>query len=134
MFFEVGVLQKLCNMKTPALESLFDKTAGLKVWNFTKKRFQHRCLHVNIATAFFVEHLRWLLMLIWYGNCYWGSIGHLFLIKNTMSDGSPEYVLYIPVETIPRRFCWLTCRKQKLAQRKTLQQGLFVLISGFRQI
>ena len=33
------------------------------------------------------------------------------------------------------RFCWLTCRRQKLVQSKILQQGLFVLVSPchFRQ-
>ena len=31
------------HMKTPVLESLFNKFAGLKVYNFTKKRLQHRC-------------------------------------------------------------------------------------------
>ena len=54
--------------KTPVLESLFDKAAGLKAFNFIKKRVQHRRFPVNIAkslkTAFFVEHLRCPLLLI----------------------------------------------------------------------
>ena len=33
----------------PALESLFNKIAGLKACNFIKKRFQHRSFPVNIA-------------------------------------------------------------------------------------
>ena len=36
-------------MKIAVLESLFNKIAGLKAWNFVKKRFQHRCFAVNIA-------------------------------------------------------------------------------------
>ena len=35
--------------KTPVLESRFDKVAGLKVCNFTKKRLQPRCFPANIA-------------------------------------------------------------------------------------
>ena len=47
---------------------------------------------------------------------------------------SLDYVFYILLrETIPIYFCWLTCRKQKLMQIKTLQQGLFNLISRFWQ-
>ena len=33
--------------KTPMLESLFNKVAGLKAWNFIKMRFQHRCFPVK---------------------------------------------------------------------------------------
>ena len=49
------------------LESLFNKFGGLKAcnFNFIKKRLQYRCIPVNIAkflrTAFFIEHLWWLL-------------------------------------------------------------------------
>ena len=38
MFFKIGVSQKLRNRKTPVLESVFDKVAGLKVCTFMKKR------------------------------------------------------------------------------------------------
>ena len=52
--------------KTPVLESLFNKVACLKAYNFIKKRLWHRCFPVNIAklfrTAFFIEHLWWLLL------------------------------------------------------------------------
>ena len=76
---------------------------------------------------------------------YWRSADLLFLIKNKVWNGfcqqdlwiCSEYVLYkLSVETIPRRFCWLNCRKQKLAQRKILEKGLFALISSihFRQV
>ena len=47
-------------------ESLFDKVAGLKAYNFNKKRLLHRCFPVNIAkflrTALFIEPLWWLLL------------------------------------------------------------------------
>ena len=64
MFFKKGVLKKFHNIhrKTPVLESLFSKVAGLKACNFIKKRLQHRCFPVNIAkflrAAIFIEHLR----------------------------------------------------------------------------
>ena len=50
MFFEIGVL-KVYNIhrKTSALESQFNKVAGLEAYKFIKKRLQHRCFPVNIA-------------------------------------------------------------------------------------
>ena len=33
-------------METPLLESLFNKAAGLQVFNFIKKTLQHRCFPV----------------------------------------------------------------------------------------
>ena len=68
MFFKIGVLKnfQIIHRKTPVLEYLFNKAAGLKSCNFIQKRFQHSCFPVNIAkflrTAFFIEHLRWLLL------------------------------------------------------------------------
>ena len=66
MFFKIGVPQKFCNRKTPALESLFNEFADLKVCNFIKKGFQNRCFPMNIAkflrTAFLIGHLRWVLL------------------------------------------------------------------------
>ena len=42
-----------------------------------------------------------------------------------------EYVPYtLLIETIPTRFCSLTCRKQKFFQSKILQEGLCVTISS----
>ena len=57
MFFKVGVLNSFANLPgistpfytstpfnftpTPVLESLINEVAGLKAWNFIKKRFQH---------------------------------------------------------------------------------------------
>ena len=60
--------QKFRNIhrKTPVLESLFNKVARLKAWNFIKKRLSHRCLPVNIAkfliAAVFIER-HWRLLL-----------------------------------------------------------------------
>ena len=57
------------------LESL-NKVAVLQVCNSPKKRLQHRCFPVNISkflrTAFFVEHLRWLLL----------KLGHFLFLKD----------------------------------------------------
>ena len=65
-----GVLQqKFRNIheKTLVSESLFNKLAGIHAWRFTKKRLQHRSFPMNLAnflrTAFFIEHLSWLLPL-----------------------------------------------------------------------
>ena len=58
--------EAVCNMhrKTPLLESLFSKPAGLKTCKFIKKKLQHFCFPVTFAkflrTAFFIERLRWL--------------------------------------------------------------------------
>ena len=47
------------------LESYFNQVAGLKDYNFIKKRLQHSCFPLNIAkflwAAFFTEHRRLLL-------------------------------------------------------------------------
>ena len=46
--------------------SLLNKVPGLKACNFIKERLHHRCFPVNIAKllrkVFFIEHLRWLLL------------------------------------------------------------------------
>ena len=48
------------------LESLLNKAADLKAWNFIKKRLQHRSFPVKFAKFFKItfptEHLRWLLL------------------------------------------------------------------------
>ena len=53
-------------LETPVLESLFNKFEGLMPATFIKNRLQHRWFSVSIAkffrTAFFVEHLWWLLL------------------------------------------------------------------------
>ena len=51
--------------RTPVLESLFNKVAGLKAWNFIKKRPQDRCFPVNIA-KFLRLYLFW--KLSWNGS------------------------------------------------------------------
>ena len=69
------------------------------------------------------------------------SVDLLFLTKSNVGwfllkrvDLVIVRVIYtLLVETIPTRFYWLTCRKQKLVQSKPLQQRLFVLILGFWQ-
>ena len=64
----IGVFQSRFSLKfhnihrkTPVSESLFHKVAGLKAYNFNKKRLLQRCFPVNIAkflrTALFIEHL-----------------------------------------------------------------------------
>ena len=66
IYFSKQVLLKFrkIHRKTPVLKSLFNKVAGLGC-NFVRKRLQKRCFRVIIAkflrTAFFIEHLQWLL-------------------------------------------------------------------------
>ena len=64
---------------------------------------------------------------------YWATADFLLLIRNNVEWFLLKmfvYVLYILlVEPIPTRFCRLTFTKQKLVQRKRLQQGLLVLVS-----
>ena len=47
-------------------DSLFNKVAGFRAYNFIKKRLWHRCFAVNFAnflrTTFLTVHLRWLLL------------------------------------------------------------------------
>ena len=53
--------------------------------------------------------------------------------KKGRSCHSTCYLNTLLVETISTRSYWLTCRNQKLAQNKPLQQRLFDLILGFWQ-
>ena len=52
-----GIFQNKCpskfhniHRKTLALEFLFNKVAGLKAYNFIKKRLRHRCIPANTPT------------------------------------------------------------------------------------
>ena len=69
MFVKIGVSQELYNRKTTVLVSLFNKVAGLKLCNFMTDSITGAFLSIfmwNIAkylrTAFFKEHLWWLLL------------------------------------------------------------------------
>ena len=44
--------------KTPVLESLFNKIAGLKACSFIKKRLQYKCFPVNTAKFFRILTLK----------------------------------------------------------------------------
>ena len=48
--YKKGVLKIFCNIheKTHVLDCLFNKAAGMKAFNFIKKRLQHRCFPLNI--------------------------------------------------------------------------------------
>ena len=58
MFFKIDKIRNMYR-KTLVLESLFNKVAGLKAWNFIKKSLQHSCFPANIEkllrTAFFYK-------------------------------------------------------------------------------
>ena len=52
--------------KTPMLESLLNKVAGLKAWNFIKKRLQHRYFPMKLAKfwrTLFLQNIS--------GGCFW---------------------------------------------------------------
>ena len=65
MFFKIGVLK---NFYTFGLESLFNKVSRPEGCKFIKERLQRKCFSVHnssfLGTAFFIEHLRWLLLKI----------------------------------------------------------------------
>ena len=142
MFFKIGVLRNFAIFKRKHLDPLFNKVAGLAAINFTQKRLQHRCFLVNIPkfsrTTFFIEHHRWMSLLVWSSNCsvtsiYRSSLLHQkhdvgwFLLKRFVDLLSYSSL----VETFQKRFYWLMCRKQKLVQSKALHERLFVLILEF---
>ena len=64
LFFKKGCSKKFCNIhrKTPMLESLFNKVAGLQGCSFIKKRLQHRCFFCEyyklFKNSYFEEHLK----------------------------------------------------------------------------
>ena len=59
VFLNVFLLFLFCKFhrKTPVLESVFNKVAGLQACDFTKKRLQHKCFPVKFAK--FLKHLLW---------------------------------------------------------------------------
>ena len=68
IFLKIGVEKKFrrFHRKTPVLESLFNKVAGLQACNFITNRLQHRCFPVKftkfLRTLFLTEHLWWLFL------------------------------------------------------------------------
>ena len=70
-----SILEKRCSQKfrqihrkTPVSQSFFKKSCRSQACNFIKKTLQHMCFPVNLAkflrTPFFIEHLRWLLLIL----------------------------------------------------------------------
>ena len=69
MFLKIDVLKNVANLQTKTvLASLLNKVAGLKVYNFIKKKLQRRCFSVNIGNffknIFLIEYIRWLLTIV----------------------------------------------------------------------
>ena len=87
MYFRMGVLENFTIFKTPKLESLFNKNAGLKTCNLIKKSLQHRCFSVKFAkflrTPYFTEHIRWVPLKI--------SLWTLSLLHSRMMNGVIAY-------------------------------------------
>ena len=138
MFFKTGVLESLATVK-----HLRWRLSLLRL----KKRLQHRGFPVNIVkflkTAFFIEHLWWLLFSVWQSTCLilglWRPLinqkhnAGWFLLKRSV-DLSRVSSLHIISRNLSNKSLLINMRKKKLVQSKTLQQWLFVLMSRFRQI
>ena len=88
------------------LESLFNKVADPKFYNFIKKRLQHRCFPVNIAkflkTPYFEEHLRT------------AAISDFlnFLEYSTLLQYFPVFSSWIPATFSDKQFCRLHLIRQ----------------------
>ena len=115
-------------MKTSVFESLFNKVIE-NYW----KRLQHRWFLVNMARNFKKNFFD--------KKPLAASVDLLFLIKSNVGWSLLKRVdlvivryYTLLVDTIPTHFCWLTCRNQKLVQRRPLLQRLFVLILTFWQV
>ena len=85
--------------KTPVLESLFNKVAGLKACSFIKKTPTQvfSCEYCEIfKKPFFIEHLRWLLLLFEviekrHGDCLLTSTVFLFFM-NVIFQQATSYI------------------------------------------
>ena len=113
----------------PVLESLFNKSAGLQVCNFMKKRLQHRCFPVNIAkylrTAFYIDYLWWLLLMYQFLQTYSGFIA---------SKKSKNCALF-SIRKCKRTFLGDTVLKNYFPVRKiSIQIACNLLISFYRLI
>ena len=52
-------LKQFCKIysKISKLKSLFNKVAGLMVYNFIRKKLRQRCFLVSFEKTYFVEHI-----------------------------------------------------------------------------
>ena len=109
-------------------KSLFNKVAGLRPVNLLEKRIWRKCFPANFAkflkTTFFIEHLRWLLLYIfyWYNwffphnhDCALVSIGKCnldeFIIINSLhftQEHCLRYFLFVWIIQISAFFKQLT--------------------------
>ena len=68
-FFEIDVLKNFAIfIRKHMCWILFNKAADLKACNFIKKKLKHMCFPVNLdkflRTAFLIEQLRWLVLIL----------------------------------------------------------------------
>ena len=95
-------------MKTPVLESLFNKVVGLKACNFIKGRLQHRCFPVNNAkflrTHFFTKHLQWLLLYL-----VWATIATAYFLCNVVSAIFGQHCQKQPFADVLKNTCFEKC-------------------------
>ena len=115
MFFKIGVLKNFKNVFSSEYCKIFNSIILENFWWLFFSIRQSNCSVLGICwpSLLYQKH----------------SVGW-FLLKRFVDMFRVRILL---VETMQTRFCWLTCRKQKIVQSKTMQQRVFVLISDFWQ-
>ena len=108
MFFKVGTLKSYALFTEKHLHrSLF--IIKFQACNFIKKKLQLRCFLVNIAqflrTAFFIEHLRWLLLpfTTTFRNYYWKD--RLVILFTLTHPSDLMHVLKLILEKVDIKAC-----------------------------
>ena len=148
----LGVVRKCRNIRRKAsvLESLFNNIAGLTglqiYLNLVPKRiltqvfsWEYRKTFMN--SFFYITPLVAALVSSMMGICQYSLLNQskkygTVSLKKVCRSGQSMLCMIWHVHIIRRnhsRFYWLTCRKQKPVQAKTLQERLFVLILAFWQ-
>ena len=145
MFFKIGALRNfaiftgkyLCwslfLIKFQALRPaiLFKRDFNIGVFMWISRHFYEQLFLLNTSGGCFCQFDK---VTVQYCQSSLNQIHNVgcFLLKRFVDLVRVCYCTIL-VETIPTRFYWLTCRKQKLVQSKSLEQRLFVLILGFWQ-
>ena len=116
-------------MKTPVLESLFNKVVGLKACNFIKGRLQHRCFPVNNAkflrTHFFTKHLQWLLLYL-----VWANIAPAYFLCNVVSALFGQHWQKQPFADVLKNNCFEKCLRFHF--KTSVVEFLFNTVAGLK--
>ena len=127
----VDILQNIrslifLNRKTPVLESLFNRVAGLQACNFMKKRLQHSCFPMNI-----VKFLRTFIWRTYANYCFWAicrpllnqkhNVGWFLLRKFVYL--ARVYFLHIISKNHSNTFLLMNQQKKNLSKVKYCSPG-----------